>query len=280
MAVEYEEEEEHSSTGLMILLAGVALLLGAGALAWIFFLQSRVDRLETKLDQAQEQIGQESAEQADLRRQLRAATDAFGEKVGITQRQIESRSEQILRQQDAATSRLAARMSQDAAATRQQVSSVSNAVSNVQTDVGGVKQDVASTRQELTATEQQLHAAIGDMGVQSGLIAKNSEELDYLRHIGDRRYFEFTLRKGQAPQAVSTVKLQLRKADAKHSRYTLRIVSDDKRLEKKNRDLDEPLQFYSGKPPMLFEVVVNQIGKNDVSGYLSAPKSAPVPAVP
>ena len=116
--------------------------------------------------------------------------------------------------------------------------------------------------------------------MQSGLIATNSEQLNYLKHLGDRNYIEFTLRKGQPPLAVSIVKLQLRKADTKHSRYTLDVFSDDKRVEKKNRDLDEPLQFYTGNPPMLFEVVINQIGKNKVSGYLSAPKDAPKSFVP
>ena len=72
----------------------------------------------------------------------------------------------------------------------------------------------------------------------------------------------------------------MKKADVKHSRYTLEIYSDDKKIEKKNRDLDEPLQFYTGKNPMLFEVVVNQIGKNQVSGYLATPKNAPKPFVP
>jgi hypothetical protein len=116
--------------------------------------------------------------------------------------------------------------------------------------------------------------------VQSGLIATNSEQLNYLKHRGDRDYFQFTLHKGQRSSPISIVRLQLKKADVKHSRFTLVIYSDDKKIEKKNRDLDEPLQFYSGKTPMLFEVVVNRIGKNEVSGYLSAPRNAPKPFVP
>ena len=272
--------EERSSSGLLILVAGVALLLALGALAWIYFLQSRLTAAEVKLSQFQEQGAQQATEQAEMRRQLRATTEAFGAKVGITQRQIESRAAEIMRQQQDDTRRLDARIAQQEAATRKQVSTVSTAVSSVRTDVGGVKKDVASTRKELATTEEELHAAIGDMGVQSGLIAKNSEQLNYLRHLGDRNYFEFTLHKNQPFTAISTIKLRLRKADVKHSRYTLEILSDDKRIQKKNRDLDEPLQFYSGKPPMLFEVVVNQMAKNQISGYLSTPKKAPQPAVP
>lgn len=266
--------EEKSSSGLVILIAGVAFLLALAALAWIYSLQNRLSAIETRLVQFQERSTHEAAQQAETRRQLQATTEAFGAKVGITQQQIESRAQEILHKQQA----LAAHMSQQEAATRKQVNSVSSAVSNVQTDVGGVKQDVANTRRELATTEQQLHAAIGDLGVQSGLIAKNSTQLDYLRRLGDRNYFAFTLHKGKPPLAVSTIKLRLRKADTKHSRYTLEVFSDDKQIQKKNRDLDEPLQFYSGNPPMLFEIVVNQVSKNEVSGYLSTPKTAPQPA--
>jgi septal ring factor EnvC (AmiA/AmiB activator) len=271
--------EERSSSGVLILLAGVALLLAIGALAWIYSVQSRLDSVRTELSQIREQTIELAAQQAELRRNLRATSDAFGAKVGITQQQIEKRAQEIEREQKSAANRLAARISQQEVETRKQVGSVSKAVSNVRTDVGGVKQDVASTRKELATTEQQLHAAIGDMGVQSGLIAKNTEQLEYLKRLGDRTYFEFTLHKGQ-PLAVSTIKLRLRKADTRHSRYTLEVFADDKRVEKKNRDLNEPLQFYAGKHPVLFEVVVNQIEKNTVSGYLSTPKSAPQPFVP
>lgn len=280
MAEDDWDVEERPSSGLLILLAGVAVLVALGALAWIYFLQSRIDTVETKLRQTQGQTVQEAAQEAEMRRQLRATTEAFGAKVGITQRQIEWRAAEILRRQQSADSQLAARMAQQEAATRKQVTSVSTAVSSVRTDVGGVKKDVATTRKELATTEQELHAAIGDMGVQSGLIAKNSQQLDYLRHLGDRNYFEFTLHKNRPPTALSTIKLRLRKADVKHSRYTLEIFSDDRKIQKKNRDLDEPLQFYSGNPPMLFEIVVNEIGKNEVSGYLSTPKAVSRPVAP
>lgn len=280
MAEEDLYGEERSSSGLLIFLAGIALLVALGALAWCYFLENRLDSAEIKLDQAQQRSMHVEAQQAAVSRQLRATAEAFGAKVGITQQQIELRAQQILRQEELANNQLSRRMIQQEAETRKQVSSVSTAVSNVRTDVGGVRQDVATTQRELASTEQQLHAAIGDMGVQSGLIAKNAEQLNYLKQLGARRYFEFTLRKSQPPQIVSTIKLRLRKADVKHSRYTIEIFSDDKRFEKKNRDLDEPLQFYSGNPPTLFEIVVNRVGRNDISGYLSTPKSAPQPAVP
>ena len=84
--------------------------------------------------------------------------------------------------------------------------------------------------------------------------------------------------KGQR-RPVGTVSLELKKADEKHNRFTLVIFSDDKAYEKKDRNVNEPLQFYSGRQPMLYEVVINNIhSKKQISGYLSTPKSAPVPA--
>jgi len=100
--------------------------------------------------------------------------------------------------------------------------------------------------------------------------------LEILKHKGDRNYYEFTLTKGQK-KPVSTVSLELKKADVKHSRYTLEVYADDKQIEKKDRGLNEPVQFYTGKDNLLYELVVNSVDKNTVKGYVSTPKSAPVP---
>ena len=149
---------------------------------------------------------------------------------------------------------------------------MSTDVASVKTDVGGVKTDVATTKSDLEATKTQLNRVMGDAGVMSGLIATNHDELEVLKHKGDRNYLEFTLQKGAKPTLLSTVKLQLKKADEKHSKYTLVVSSDDRNIEKKDKGLDEPVQFYNGKDPVLYELVVNVIEKNKVSGYLSTPK--------
>jgi len=108
----------------------------------------------------------------------------------------------------------------------------------------------------------------------SGLIATTHDELEILKHKGDRNYYEFTLQKGGKPTLLSTVKLQAKKIDDKRSKYTMLVSADDRNIEKKDKSLDEPVQFYTGKDPVLFEVVVNSIGKNQISGYLSTPKNA------
>ncbi len=120
---------------------------------------------------------------------------------------------------------------------------------------------------------------IGDLGVQSGLVAHNSSELDELRRKGERNYYDFTLQKN-ARTPVATVSLQLKKVDPKKGRFTLDVMADDRTIEKKDRTVAEPLQFYTGRDHMLYEVVVFTAGKNSISGYLSTPKNAPVPVTP
>jgi hypothetical protein len=113
--------------------------------------------------------------------------------------------------------------------------------------------------------------------MQSGLIARTHDELEILKHRGDRNYYEFTITKGEK-KPVSTISLELKKCDPKKSRFTLNVYADDRKYEKKDKNLNEPLQFYTGKDPMLYELVVNSINaKNQISGYISTPKGAPVP---
>jgi hypothetical protein len=143
-----------------------------------------------------------------------------------------------------------------------------------------VKNDLGKTRSELATTISQLTSMRGDLSDHSSLIARNHDELEILRHKGDRNYYEFTLVKGQK-KPVGTVSLELKKSDQKKNKFTLNVYADDKKYEKKDRNINEPLQFYSGKSPALYEIVINNAGaKNQVSGYLSTPKNAPMPNVP
>jgi hypothetical protein len=118
----------------------------------------------------------------------------------------------------------------------------------------------------------------GDLSDHTSLIARNRDELELLKHKGDRNYYEFTLTKGQR-KPVGTVSLELKKADGKKNKVTLVVYSDDKQYEKRDRNVNEPLQFYSGKTPALFEIVINSVDTkgSQVSGYLSVPKDAPAP---
>lgn len=146
-------------------------------------------------------------------------------------------------------------------------------LTDITTEVSTVKTDVASTRTELDRTISDLRRTTGDMGVMSGLIATNSKELAALRELGDREYFEFNLAKTSGSQRVGDITVALKKTDPKKNRYTLEIVADDKRVEKKDRNVNEPVQFYVvSKARQPYELVVNEVKKDTVVGYLASPK--------
>ena len=244
----------------------VALLYVAGSIYFIVELRGRLEHVERSSESLRGEVHELNRKLGDAQ----ADTDTLASQLGITKKELARRTSDLQRQQRAAEQRLAEQQ-------KQQLSAVSGEVAGVKTEVGGVKSDVASTRSDLEATKAKLERAIGDLGVQSGLIARTRGDLETLKHSGDRNYFEFTLSKSKNFTPVSTVSLQLKKADAKHGRFTMNVRSDDRVIEKKNRNVDEPIQFYTGRQHYLYEIVVWTVEKNKISGYLSAPKSAPMP---
>jgi chromosome segregation ATPase len=273
--MEYKEVEvERSVSGAFIAVVAVALLCALGALGWCYGLQNHVTATEHKLSDAQQQNAELSAKLDTTNARLKAATETLGQSVGMTQKQIELKTQTLMTLQSAQRAQ-SAKLEQEQAATAKQIGAVSNDVATVKTDVGGVKTEVAATKTDLETTKSQLNRVVGDAGVMSGLIATNHDELEVLKHKGDRNYYEFSLQKGAKPTLLATIKLQLKKVDEKHSRFTLNVSADDRNIEKKDKGLDEPVQFYTGKNPVLYELVVNTMDKNKVSGYLSTPKNAP-----
>jgi chromosome segregation ATPase len=265
------------STAVRGAIAG-AMLLAVVALIWCFGLNNHLSAAEKELAAAQKTNAQQAQRLDELGARLRATSETLGQSVGLTQKQIELRTESLVAAQQAAAKAQAAqtaKLEQAQAATEKQVGAVATDVSTVKTDVGGAKASIAETQNDLQATKAQLQRTMGDAGVMSGLIARTHDELEELKHRGDRNYYEFTLRKGAPPTLLSTIKVQAKKVDDKHAKYTLMVSADDRNIEKKDKSLDEPVQFYSGKDPVLFEIVVNNIAKNEVSGYLSTPKNAP-----
>ena len=267
---------ERSASGAFIAAVAVAFLLGVGALIWCYSLQTRLAAADQKMAATDKKDADLADQIEQTNARMAATTETLSQNVGATQKQIDARAASIMaaqRAQDAETAKLA----QQQQAAEKQIGAVSSDVANVKTDVGGVKTDVATTRSDLETTKSQLQRVIGDAGVMSGLIATNHSELDELRHKGDRNYFEFTLQRGAKPTLLSTITVQLKKLDNKRGKYTLDVSADDRNIEKKDKNLDEPVQFYTGKNPVLFEIVVNSMDKNSVSGYLSTPKNAPQP---
>jgi hypothetical protein len=236
------------------------------SLYFSFQLNQRLERLETKQKQTEQTLAATGSE-------LKATTSSLADKVGMTQKELDERAAALQRQQRQTESRL----SEEQKKQHEALGAVASEVGSVKTDVGGVKTDVASTKSELELTKAKLERTIGDLGIQSGLIATTREDLDVLKRRGERNYFEFTLQKNKTPTPVSTVSLQLKKADRKKGKYTLNVTADDRTIEKKDRNLNEPVQFYTGRDKMLYELVVFTVEKDKIAGYISTPKSAPQP---
>ena len=257
--------ESHSNAGKWILIVLAIAYVAASA---YFLIDQRGKLQKITQDQA---AGQKQV--ADLTKRIQTAeadSETLAQQIGMTKKELAARSEELQRQQRAA----AAKISEE---TSKQISAVAGEVGNVKTDVGGVKTDLGATKASLEATIAKLQTTVGDLNVQSGLIANTRSDLEALKHRGDRQYYEFTLLKGARPQAVSTVALQLKKTDAKKGKYTLNVTADDRTIEKKDKNASEPVQFYTGRDHMLYELVVWTVDKKKITGYLSTPKNAPIP---
>ena len=216
--------------------------------------------------------------QSQTERELTASNDALAQRLGVTEQDLQwslqVRADELQRQQRG----LAKRLHDQAEQQQEQIGQINGQVSNVRTELGGAKTEIAATRTQLASTNAKLDSAIGDLNGQSHLIARTREELEQLRHRGDRSYYEFTLYKGSSPTPVSTVSLQLKKVNANKNRFTLNVLADDRIVEKKDRGIAEPLQFYTGRDHLLYEVVIWTTENNRVTGYLSTPKSVTIAA--
>lgn len=149
---------------------------------------------------------------------------------------------------------------------------ISADVSSVKGDVSSVKGDIASTQTQVDDHGSALKRVTGDMGVMSGLIATNADQLKELRTLGERDYIEFDLKKGRGMQKVGKLQLGLDKADPKRSRFTFDVLADDKRVQKRDRTINEPIQLYVSGSRQPCEIVVNEVKKDEVVGYLAVPK--------
>ncbi|MBZ5664495.1 MAG: hypothetical protein LAO30_07815 [Acidobacteriia bacterium] len=260
--------EPQSNTGKWILIVLAVAYVAASAF-FIYDAHSKLAKLTQDETASQKQL-------VDLTKRMQTAeadSETLAQQVGMTKKDLAAKTAELQRQQQAAAARSAAQ----AAELKKDVGAVAGEVGTVKSDVGGVKTDVAATKASLDATIAKLQSTIGDLGQQSGLIANTRADLEALKHKGDRQYYEFSLVKGARPQAFSTVALQLKKTDAKKGKYTLNVTADDKTIEKKDKNQSEPVQFYTGREHMLYELVVWTVDKNKITGYLSTPKNAPIP---
>lgn len=199
----------------------------------------------------------------------RQAALAVGQTKADAEKKVEDLAKRLEAEQKKADEQLASRISEVKESATASTVATNAKIGEVSSELKG---EIASTRAELEKTVADLKRVTGDLGVQSGLIATNGKEITALRALGERNIFEFKLGKTKAPQKVGDITMLLKKADPKKNQYTVEVVADDKRVEKKDKTVNEPLQFIVARSRQPYEIVVNEVKKDLISGYLSTPK--------
>ena len=286
----YSEPPQRSGL-LTALVAGAMIAL----LAAVIYLYVQVDHLQTDMAKMKESFSNELTNQKDATSVTSAAQqkhiEDLKEQLESSRTQLKSEAKSMSAEAkleatahtDAIAKQLAdeeAKLKQTQAAQASDISDVKQSanaanakIADVSTDVGGVKTNLTATQAELQKTIAALKSTQGDMGVQSGLIATNGNELAALKLRGERNYVDIKLGKTKAPVRFADITLKLVSADKKKNKYTVLVLADDKQTEKKDKGVNEPVQFYTAKGGHLpYELVINLVNKDEIVGYLSTPK--------
>src|SRR5246127_3945233 len=247
-------------------------LIAIGGLAVGWSASSKLDGTQqavaAQLKTAEQTIQQDMASMKDrLAQDEKANTDLQGDlkvvtgKLKITQGQLKKAREEAAKLNDATTEKLTAL---DTSVHSELATKATNDdVKTVDTKVVGVKTDLDATRED-------LKMARSEMGT---LIARNHDEIDQLRRLGERDYVEFTITGRGKPEKVGNVTVELKGINEKNNQFSAAVTIEDRLFEKKNRAMNEPIFFYLSGTHIPEEIVVNKVGKNTISGYLSIPKA-------
>jgi DNA repair exonuclease SbcCD ATPase subunit len=270
------------------LVAGaIVVLIGAN-----IYLYTQIDHMRTEMSAMHDKLMTEISNMRDASTVTSASqtrhVEALKEELAAARSLAQRESSQAKLEAQAHADQLARQIKDEEAKVQQQVSSeISNVketasqqnqqvaakVADVATDVGSVKTQVATTQSDLQKTIADLKSTRGDLGVQSGLIATNANELAALKLRGERNYIDIKLGKTKQPVRFGDITLKLEKVDPKRNKYTVLLMADDKPMEKKDKNIFEPVQFYTAKGGHIpYEIVINTIGKDQIVGYLSTPK--------
>jgi len=272
-----------SSSIVLPLLWGVVIALVAASV----YLFVQMDRMRTeiagvreaaltevsKVQQANTLQGTASQRNLEaLREELATARSSAAVAAGQAKTEALRHAEDLAKKLEAEQKRQQQQVASELSAVKDASTTTNSKIADVSTEVSSVRTEVASTKSQLDKTIADLKSVRGDLGVQSGLIATNSKELGALKSLGDRNYFEFNVSKSKQMQKVGDVSIRLTKADIKKNQFTIELVADDKKVEKRDKNINEPLQFYASKGRIPCEIVVNEVRKDQIIGYLSAPK--------
>lgn len=275
-----EAESRRRGMGTAAIVAIAVLAVVNAYLLWgMHELRGSVANLEQRYtsevavmqESASLEAGKRQREVEELRNQLAAAQKEAETAVGNAKVEARKHAERLAQKLAAEQKKEAELLATELTAVREQTDTKFEEVTS---NVGEVRDQVASTREELTSAVGHLTQVRGDLGVMSGRIATNADELAALKALGDRNYTEFDIVKTNKPVRVADIQLQLKKTDRKRNKFTMEVFADDKRIEKKDKTANEPIQFYvGGRGSQPYELVINTVGKDRIAGYLSTPKT-------
>ena len=262
---EFQESANTTATprwvGLAVALLGGISLLGLGV-SWSALNQAKsIEQSTQAVRQANEALTQRVAKADEINQQLQSDVRVVTDKLKVTQTVLIA----ARKQNKNATTAVDQKVTNLATSVKAELATKANT-----DDVNKLNGDVTGVRTDLDATKNSIQMARSEMGT---LIARNHDEIDQLRRMGTRDYFEFTVQRKSGATKVGTIQIQLKDTNTKKNRYTINVLADDNSFEKKDRSVNEPIFFYTGGTRQAIELVVNKVTKSTATGYLSVPKA-------
>ena len=265
---EFQEPLHHTAAGTprwvglaVAVLGGVSLIsLGVGWSA-LNHANSVEQATQTSVKQANDALNQRLAKEDDINQALQSDLKVVTDKLNLTQGELVA----ARKQNKSATAAVDHKVDGLATSMKAELANKANA-----DDVNRLNGDVTGVKSDLDATKSNLQMARSEMGT---LIARNHDEIDQLRRMGQRDYFEFTVSRKGGSQKVGSIHVELKDTNTKKNQFTINVLADDKNFEKKNRSVNEPIFFYTGGTRAALELVVNKVTKSTATGYLSIPKT-------
>jgi vacuolar-type H+-ATPase subunit I/STV1 len=266
---EFQQPIAHTASGtprwvgLAVVVLGGISLLGLG-LSWsaLNHASSAEQVNQAALKQANDTLSQRLAKTEELNQQLESDLKVVTDKLNVTHEDLVK----ARKQSKSAVGEVDKRVTGLETSVKSELATKANAE-----DVNKLNGDVSGVRNDLDATKNNLQMARSEMGT---LIARNHDEIDQLRRMGTRDYYEFSVTRKAGPQKVGTIQVELRDTNTRKNQYTINVFADDKTFEKKNRSVNEPIFFYTGGSRAALELVINKVTKTSATGYLSIPKTS------
>jgi hypothetical protein len=265
---DFQDPINHTTTGTprwvglaVAVLGGVSLLgLGVGWSA-LNHANSIEQSTQASVKQSNDALAQRLTKEDETNQALQSDLKVVTDKLNLTQGELIA----ARKQNKNATAAVDQKVEGLATSVKAELANKANSG-----DVDKLNGDVSGVKTDLDAQKNNLQMARSEMGT---LIARNHDEIDQLRRMGQRDYFEFTVTRKGGNQKVGTIQVELKDTNTKKNQYTINVLADDKNFEKKNRSVNEPIFFYTGGTRAALELVVNKVSKTTASGYLSVPKT-------